>query len=267
VDRGLNLFSGGPADATSSLTQIINVGQLASSIDGGGVTYLLSGWLGGYIEQDDNATLTAKFQSAAGLTLGSGSIGPVLASERSSVSGFLLRSSSGAVPAGTRSVVVVLSLVRVSGTANDGYADNLSLVFSGNGACSGNTFPDGGTTDSRPDGGTADSPADSGAPDAALTYFTVSTPPVGITAPLGAKISALKTTTNFAVGGSFWKDGRLYVPSNSGGPIVSLMPGETGTLWANVPSLQGGNPSWRHGVPLTGGNVLLAIEGSAPVSR
>ena len=35
---------------------------------------------------------------------------------------------------------------------------------------------------------------------------------------------------------------------------------ETGTLCANVPSLQGGNPSWRHCVSLAGGNILLAID-------
>jgi hypothetical protein len=253
TNRGLNLFSGEPSDATSLLTQIVNVGQLASSIDGGGVTYLLSGWLGGYADQDDNATLTVNFQSAAGVTLGSGTIGPVLASERSSASGLLLRLSSGAVPAGTRSAVVVLSLVRVSGTANDGYADNLSLALGGAGIglCNGNAPGDGGTTDTPPDSNTAD---------AGPAYFTVSTLPAGITAPAGAKLSALKTTTNLGVGGLFWKDGRLFAASNSGGPIVSVMPGETGTLWANVTSLLGGNSSWRHGVPLAGGNILLAID-------
>jgi hypothetical protein len=251
TDRGLNLFSGGPSDATSSLSQTVNVGQLGSSIDGGGVSYLLSGWLGGYSGQDDNATLTVTFQSASGITLGSGSIGPVLSSDRPVGSGLSARSSSGLVPVGTRSVLVLLSMVRVTGTANDGYADNLSLVLSGTGACNGNVTGDGGTTDSRAAGGVAD---------ADPTYFTVSTPPTGITAPSGAKLSALKTTTNLGVGGLFWKDGRLFAASSSGGPIVSVMPGETGTLWADVPSLQGGNPSWRHGVPLTGGNILLAID-------
>jgi hypothetical protein len=113
---------------------------------------------------------------------------------------------------------------------------------------------------STPDGGTADSPVDSGAADAPPTYFAVSTPPTAISGPVAAKISALKMTTTFGVGGIFWKDGRLFAISNSGGPIVSVMPGETGTLWATVPSLQGGNPSWRHGVPLFGGNVLVAID-------
>jgi hypothetical protein len=110
-----------------------------------------------------------------------------------------------------------------------------------------------------PDAGARDT-IDSATADAAPTYFTVSTPPTGITAPSGAKLSALKATTTYAAGGLFWKDGRLYSASDLGGPIVSVMPGETGTLWANVPTLAGGNPSWRHGVPLAGNSILLAID-------
>jgi hypothetical protein len=158
ADRGLNLFSGGAADATSSLTQIVNVGQFASLVDTGHVTYVLSGWLGGWASQDDNAALTVTFQNASGTALGTGSIGPVMASDRGSVTGLLQQSSSGAVPSGTRSVLVVLSMTRTSGTANDGYADNLSLVFSGVGAlaCNPGASVDGG---SRALDGSADTSA------------------------------------------------------------------------------------------------------------
>jgi hypothetical protein len=141
TDRGLNLFSGGPADATSSLTQTVNVSQFASSIDTGHVTYLLSAWLGGYQGQGDNATLTVTFQSASGGALGTGTIGPVTAADRASATGLWPRSSSGAVPSGARTVLVVLTMNRTDGTANDGYADDLSLVFSGAGVCN----PDGGS--------------------------------------------------------------------------------------------------------------------------
>jgi hypothetical protein len=100
---------------------------------------------------------------------------------------------------------------------------------------------------------------DAGA-DAGLGYYTPTPAPVGMTAPTGAKISALKPTTLFSSGGLFWKDGRLFSASSTGGPIISIMPGETGTLWTNVTTLSGGTSSWRHGVPLTGGNILLAID-------
>jgi hypothetical protein len=148
ADRGLNFFSGGWSDVTSSLTQTVTVSQFSSTIDANQVTYVLSGWLGGYWTQDDSATLTVTFQSASGTALGTGSIGPVLASDRSDATGLLQRSSTGAVPAGTRTVSVVLSLVRTAGTANDGSADNLSLAFSGTGtgACNPGVTTDGGTT-------------------------------------------------------------------------------------------------------------------------
>jgi len=116
--------------------------------------------------------------------------------------------------------------------------------------CSGSSPPVDAGVDAK-----ADSTADAG-----LAYFMVGTPPAGITAPAGAKISAVTMTLNLFVGGIFWKDGRVFAVSNQGGPIVSVMPGETGTLWADVPSLRGGNPAWRHGVPLAGGNILLAVD-------
>ena len=158
ADRGLNNFTGGWSDETSSLTQTVTVSQFSSTIDVNQVTYVLSGWLGGYDGQDDNATLTVTFQSASGTALGTGSIGPVTSSDRAGVTGLLQRSSTGAVPAGTRTVSVVLSLVRTEGTANDGYADNLSLVFSGTGAaaCNPGVSADGGTTGGGPDAAAQD---------------------------------------------------------------------------------------------------------------
>jgi len=115
----------------SSLTQTVNVSHYAGSIDKNHATYKLSGWLGGYADQGDNATVTATFQDALGNPLGTGSIGPVTASDRSNQTGLLPRSSDGTVPSGTRKVLVVISMVRTDGTANDGYADNLSFIFSG----------------------------------------------------------------------------------------------------------------------------------------
>jgi len=52
-------------------------------------------------------------------------------------------------PACTRTVLVFLSMVRASGSGNDGYADDLSLVFSGVGAlaCNPDAPVDGGSRD------------------------------------------------------------------------------------------------------------------------
>jgi hypothetical protein len=95
-----------------------------------GTGYELSGWLGGYSSQGDDCTLTATFESAAGTPLASATIGPVTAAQRHDNSELVLRRKSGSVPAGTRSVKLVLVMVRDAGSDNDGMADTLSLVFS-----------------------------------------------------------------------------------------------------------------------------------------
>jgi hypothetical protein len=130
-DPGKNFFFGGADDAMGSLTQKIDVSQYSASIDGGQVTYVLSGWLGGYSDQGDSATLTVTFEGASGTAVGKGSIGPVTAAQRKDLTKFLEQSSKGPVPTGTRSVLVVLDMVRQEGSSDDGYADNLSLVFDG----------------------------------------------------------------------------------------------------------------------------------------
>jgi hypothetical protein len=129
--RGNNYFAGGANNASSSASQSINVAAGAAVIDAGSATYSLTGWLGGFSSQDDNATLTVTFRNAGASAIGSASIGPVTAVNRGSVTGMQLRSAGGAVPAGTRTIDVVLQMTRLAGSYNDGYADDLSLVLSG----------------------------------------------------------------------------------------------------------------------------------------
>jgi len=131
ADRGANFLAGGQNDSSSSLSQTIDVSSYASAIDAGRVTYVLSGYLGGWEDQQDAAVLQVIFQAAGTTSLGSASIGPVTASDRADLTEFLLRSATGAVPAGTRSIAVDLTLTRVVGVNNDGYADDLSLVLGG----------------------------------------------------------------------------------------------------------------------------------------
>ncbi|HTI98552.1 MAG TPA: hypothetical protein VL527_06580 [Dongiaceae bacterium] len=127
--RGTNFFSGGPTAGLSAATQVIDVSAGATSIDAGSVRGALSGYLGGFSSQGDNAMLTASFRDATNATLGAVSIGPVTAADRQSFTGLLYREASSAVPAGTRSILVTLQMNRTDGTYNDGYADNLALVL------------------------------------------------------------------------------------------------------------------------------------------
>lgn len=138
ADRGQNFFFGGvntAATTTSSASQVIDVSQIGSAIDNG-ASFDLSGYLGGWQTQNDNAVLKVNFKSATDAVLRTDQIGPVSAADRTNHTGLLFRSVQGTVPAETRRIEVVLQMTRTdtSDSYIDGYADNLSLVLSDTGA-------------------------------------------------------------------------------------------------------------------------------------
>lgn len=146
-NRGNNFFYGGSVSA-SSASQSVSLSFASTSIDAGSATYTLSGWLGGWSGQDDNVVVSLGFFDANQRQLGtSTSIGPVKAADRNSVTALLERASSGTVPSGARSAKVTVAFNRTSGTSNDGYADNLSLVINQSG---GPTTPTTPTTPTNP---------------------------------------------------------------------------------------------------------------------
>lgn len=125
--RGKNYFYGGPAAARSTGTQDVAIG--AAGISGGKAQFTLSGWLGGFSSQGDHTVVTVSFKNAKGSVLATASIGPVTAAQRKDDSEFLVRSRTGKVPSGTRSVQIKVVMTRTDGSDNDGLADNLSLIF------------------------------------------------------------------------------------------------------------------------------------------
>lgn len=130
-DAGSNLFSGCcGGSAGGQLTQVIDVSSVAAAIDAGSVAYNLSGWLGGWDGQDDNATVSATFLGATSNQLGQATIGPVLSADRGGASGLRSRSVAAGLPAGTRTVMIALTFTRVAGSDDDGAADSLSFVLS-----------------------------------------------------------------------------------------------------------------------------------------
>ncbi len=126
-DRGANFFAGGGVAYGTEISQLVDVEDLALPIDSG-ATYILSGWLGGYAEQDDRASLSATFMERDGTVLGSATVGPVWSSERGDQTGLIYEEALGTVPQGTRQIELVLEASWAWGY-NDGYADNLSLVI------------------------------------------------------------------------------------------------------------------------------------------
>lgn len=134
IGGGRSFFAGGPDNTFSDFSvgqQLIDLAAAAPEIDGGRVRATLSGDIGGFAGQEDNATVTAVFTDG-----GSGSSGSVLqllpanAAERGGQTTFVRRMACGTLPVGIRSAFVQISMQRFSGSYNDGYADNLSLTLS-----------------------------------------------------------------------------------------------------------------------------------------
>ncbi|MDH6124847.1 alkaline phosphatase family protein [Kitasatospora sp. GP82] len=112
-----------------AMEQTVDVSSAATAIDGGGVGYNLSGWLGGWTSYAGYVQVSLQFRNGSGQQLGSTAELPtVSAADRSNSTSFLARSSTGAVPAGTRSILVEAQFLQSSGES--GYLDNLSLTLS-----------------------------------------------------------------------------------------------------------------------------------------
>jgi hypothetical protein len=128
IEGGANFFAGGNTEV-STASQTVSVAAEATAIDAGTEPATLSGDLGGYSSQGDNAVVTATYLSAANASLGTLQIGPVTAAERKDETELLAKSATGTVPAGTRSIQVLITSTRVEGEYDDGYADNVSLTL------------------------------------------------------------------------------------------------------------------------------------------
>ncbi|GAA1934127.1 alkaline phosphatase family protein [Kitasatospora viridis] len=109
-----------------SMAQTVDVSSAAAAIDGGGVHYNLGAWLGGWTTYGGYAAVSLHFQDGNGQPLGATAKLPtVSATDRGLATKFLARTSTGAVPAGTRSIQVEVQFL--STTNETGYLDNLSL--------------------------------------------------------------------------------------------------------------------------------------------
>jgi hypothetical protein len=123
ADRGLKMFAG--VGAQSAGFQTLALGDLGTQP----LQYELSGWLGGWLEQQDNALLYVSFLDITGHEIGFAAIGPVMPGDRDNQTGLFYRESAGLLPAGVSQVMFSLSVERLSGGDSDGYADNLSFVL------------------------------------------------------------------------------------------------------------------------------------------
>jgi hypothetical protein len=140
VSGGTQFMAGGPGDPSiSTATQTVDVSAAAAQIDAGAVYADLRADIGGFGLQRDYGTVDANFRDAGGGELGRMRIGPVTVNDRGGLpigdfegyghTELVPRTGLLRVPAGTRSVAVTLTSVRLEGTFGDGYFDNVSLAL------------------------------------------------------------------------------------------------------------------------------------------
>lgn len=137
---GTNFFSGGPGGTffqgafggptySDQASQFIDVSNVAGLVDGSQVTFSMSGYFGGYLNQNDSASMYATFFDGSNTSLGTSTvIGGFNSTARNGQSVLLFDSTGGLIPVGTRSVEITLVMTKVEGYYDDGYADNLSFV-------------------------------------------------------------------------------------------------------------------------------------------
>lgn len=122
-DRGSNMFTGTGQYAVGYQTLDFGMATTAP------IAFSLSGWLGGWSNQGDNALFYVQFLDMFGAEIGGAAIGPVLPSDRNNQTGLFYREADGWLPEGTSQLAFWLSMERIGGGDNDGYADNLAFVL------------------------------------------------------------------------------------------------------------------------------------------
>jgi hypothetical protein len=147
LDGGRSFFAGGPTAANDDdtlpykyalLDQTVAVPATAEEdIDAGTVQFTVSGCLGGYSNQDDQATVAGVGLTSGGSPTSSNVVlyGPDAAG-RGNQTELLGQTGTLAAGAGTRKFAVQLEFNRLSGKGsyNDAYADNIGLRLSPNGS-------------------------------------------------------------------------------------------------------------------------------------
>lgn len=129
--RGANFFGGGLASDTTFAEQVIDVSTLSAKLDDGEINFTVSGYFGGFADQEDTAGLEINFQDEAGGFIDQVRLGDFTAAERQNQTGLLPDSAEGVAPAGTRRIQIILQMQRLGGfNFNDGYADNMAFVLS-----------------------------------------------------------------------------------------------------------------------------------------
>ena len=101
VDRGSHMFAGLGQYAVGY--QTLDFGATTAQA----ISYSLSGWLGGWADQGDNALFYVQFLDEFDNEIGDSSIGPVTPQDRANQTGLQYRAADGFIPVGHPLAVVL----------------------------------------------------------------------------------------------------------------------------------------------------------------
>ena len=97
-------------------------------IDAQVVKFNFSAWFGGFAEQNATALASLAFFNQTGsLILAGNVIGSLFSTDRNNVTALFYRQTIGFIPAGARSVVVIITMIRWAGTVLNCNVDNIAL--------------------------------------------------------------------------------------------------------------------------------------------
>lgn len=125
TDHGPNFWAGNPAPETST-SQKTSVSSWSSVLDKGKTVAQLSAYIGKYLTDADFAQVRLAFLNGAGTILTSVELTGPGQFDSLGRTGLWYVATTAMVPPGTRSVSIRLKCLRNSGTACDGYLDDVS---------------------------------------------------------------------------------------------------------------------------------------------
>lgn len=113
------------------MSQSIDLHAYLTEIEGGGVTFNLSAWLGGCASGQDYGQVSLQFLTQIYQAVGNRtSSQPITPADRALSTRLLFRQYFGLVPQSSRYAVITVSMVRVGGSGdNDATADNIVLTL------------------------------------------------------------------------------------------------------------------------------------------
>ena len=112
------------------MSQLIDLHAYLIGIDGAGVSFNLSAWLGGCGSGHDYGQVSLQFLNEVYQAVGNRTTSePIDSADRAHSTGLVFRQYFGLIPQSSRYAAITVNMVRVGGGDNDASADNIALTL------------------------------------------------------------------------------------------------------------------------------------------